>query len=158
MTGTIDERLQEVQKIYFDSMVLVYFIEESPAYINIVDRIFDQINDGQIQACTSYLTLLEVLVKPFKAGNTVLASQYREILTQGRNLEVVPVGKEVAEKAAEIRAQHRSEHIRTADSIHLATAVCQNVSLFLTNDLRLKRHKNIVDILALDEALETQDK
>ena len=153
MTGTIDARIQGIQKVYIDSMAFVYFIEESPAYIAAVDRLFARIDDGQLQACTSYLTLLEVLVKPIRTGNAALVSQYREILTRGRNLELVPVGQQVAEKAAEIRAQPHAERIRTPDSIHVATAVCQNADMFVTNDLRLRRHAGIVDILALDDVV-----
>jgi len=85
---------------------------------------------------TSELTLLEVLVKPLKDGNTSLISVYRKILLETQGLECLEIDQTVLELAARIRAEWR---LRTPDAIHAATALRAGASLFLTNDTDFRK-------------------
>ncbi|MBO0352206.1 PIN domain-containing protein [Phormidium pseudopriestleyi FRX01] len=49
-------------------------------------------------------------------------------------LRTVEVSREIAEKAAELRAIY---NLQTLDSIQMATAIVNRASFFLTNDVRL---------------------
>ncbi|MDP3028827.1 MAG: hypothetical protein Q8O04_04925, partial [Deltaproteobacteria bacterium] len=51
----------------------IYFIEKDPKYLNIIRPLFAEIDAGKIDAVTSTITLLEVLVLPFKTENESLA-------------------------------------------------------------------------------------
>ena len=60
-------------------------------------------------------------------------------------VDVVPVTKAVCERAAAIRAQYR---FRPLDALHLAAAVDNQCSRFVTNDVRLKGFPDIaVEVL-----------
>lgn len=48
----------------------IYFIEEHPIYLPLVEPLFEAIDAGELEAVTSSLTLLEVLVIPFRFGRT----------------------------------------------------------------------------------------
>ena len=117
-----------------DTAPLIYFIEEHPDYLEHLRPFFKAVDQGELKIVTSLITLLEVLVHPFRSGNTQLAQQYRDILLHSENLLLVPLSQELAEKAAQLRAQY---NLRTPDAIQIATALHQGASVFVTNDTRL---------------------
>ena len=130
-----------------DTMPLIYFIEENPTYLYKIRPFFVTMDRGEFQVVTSIVTLLEVLVHPFRYGDTVLAQQYREILLNAENLTTTLLSYEIAEEAARLRAEH---NIRTPDAIQLATAIHEGASFFLTNDARLPSPPTL-QVLVLDE-------
>jgi len=89
---------------------------------------------GEFSVVTSVLTISEVLVYPLRAGNTILAQQYRDILFNSQGLTTIEVLPDIAENAAKLRADY---NLRTPDAIQMATAVYGGASFFLTNDIRL---------------------
>ncbi|MBF0278122.1 MAG: hypothetical protein HQM13_10040 [SAR324 cluster bacterium] len=50
----------------FDTAPFIYYIEENPTYFGTVSPFFESVNRGEIQVITSMVTLLEVLVHPFR--------------------------------------------------------------------------------------------
>jgi predicted nucleic acid-binding protein len=117
-----------------DTAPLIYFIEENPTYINMMDAFFEAMDRGEFRVVTSVITLLEVLVYPLRQLDTTLANRYRNILSFSPSLRTVEVSREIAEKAAELRAIY---NLQTPDSIQMATAIVNRASFFLTNDVRL---------------------
>ena len=63
-----------------DTAPLIYFIEENPSYIDLVEPFFVAVARGEIRVVTSVVTMIEVLVNPFRRGDRELAKQYRDIL------------------------------------------------------------------------------
>lgn len=51
--------LKDMATITLDTAPFIYLIEENPAYIQIVEPIFIEISRGNINACTSTITLLK---------------------------------------------------------------------------------------------------
>ena len=96
---------------------------------------------------TSTITLLEVLVKPFREGKLELAEQYKNILTTARGIEVSEITNPVSIRAAELRAKY---NLHTPDAIQAATAIENDAAYFLTNDFKLKSIKEIV-VVTLSE-------
>ncbi len=83
---------------------------------------------------TSALTLLEVLVVPYRAGNQLLADQYEALLTRSRGIRVVDLSRDQLRAAALLRA---TTGIKTPDALQLAAAIGAKCQTFLTNDRRL---------------------
>lgn len=123
-----------------DTAPLIYFIEENPAYLTTTRAFFEALDSGEFRAVTSMVTLIEVLVHPFRQGDAPLAERYRDILLGTESLSVVPLSQEIAERAARLRAEHG---LRTPDAIQLSTAVDQGASSLLTNDSRLPSLPNL---------------
>ncbi|MEP6614535.1 MAG: PIN domain-containing protein [Mucilaginibacter sp.] len=123
------------RNVFLDTAPLIYFIEGHSEYQEVLSRAFDANEKKDFIFITSSITLLEVLVKPLKDGNTKLAEQYKNILTNAPGIELLDVTHDVAIKAAELRAKY---NLRTPDSIQIATAIVTKASSFLTNDVRLK--------------------
>jgi len=132
-------------------MAVVYLIEEERKYLPAVQPLFHLLDQGRLFGISSYLTLLEVLVKPLRRGEPGLVRQYTSILTQSRNVQLYAVDREVAEKAAEIRAKYKDDGIRIPDAVQLATAICQRADVFVTNDKNLRKCSDLIEMLFLDE-------
>ena len=121
-------------KVSLDTAPFIYFIEENPTYLPIVDPLFQAVNDGEIIAVTSIMSLLERLVHPIRTFDAVLVQKYRDILLNSENLETVLLSQQIAEEAARLRAIYR---LRTPDSIQIATAIVEGAAFFVTNDKQL---------------------
>jgi len=136
--------------ICLDTAPLIYFIEENQRYISMVEKIFYEIYHGNIFGISSYLTLLEVLIKPIKEGAREIADRYRDLLLG--NLRMFPVDARVAEKAAELRAKYDGNgfKLNTPDAIQVATGLLNGAEIFLTNDRKLKQIQEI-EVIVLDE-------
>lgn len=83
--------------IAFDTVLLIYYIEENPDYLPLADELFGAIDTGLARAITSVLTLQEVLVKPLREGQQELADRYRELLTNSANLMLHVVDQSICE-------------------------------------------------------------
>ncbi|MGA7886456.1 MAG: PIN domain-containing protein [Acidobacteriaceae bacterium] len=114
-----------------DTAPLIYFIEKHPRYLPLVQPFFAAVEDGDVTAVTSTLTLTEVLVHPWRRGNQELVRQYSRILLHARNLQTIPVSPEIAAEAARIRA---TLNVKVPDAIQLATALSAGAASSLTND------------------------
>lgn len=127
-----------------DTSPLIYLIEQHPRYLDVVQPFFEAVDEGQFQVVTSTITLLEVLVHPFRHGATELASQYSEIILKSACVSCIDVSSAVAVEAARIRAQH---NLRTPDAIQLATAIHQGATYFFTNDASLPSISSLTTLL-----------
>jgi predicted nucleic acid-binding protein len=117
-----------------DTTAFIYWIEESPAYLDTIAPVFRAADRGVIDIISSALTLLEVLVVPYHAGDLGLAQRYEALLTRSRGVRLIDIDKSQLRGAAQIRALHG---IRTPDALQLAAALTARCPVFLTNDRRL---------------------
>ena len=143
--GLVDEL--RGTRICIDTAPFIYFIEKDPKYLNIVRPIFAEIDAGKIDALTSTITLLEVLVLPFKTKNESLAEKYREILLYAEGLTTFEIFHEVSELSSKLRAKYL---IRTPDAIQIAVGIICGADTFLTNDSGLKKVKDIKMVILED--------
>ena len=130
-----------------DTAPLIYFIEENPTYLETIRPFFVAMDRGEFRVVTSTVTLLEVLILPFRRGENKLAQQYRDILLGTESLIIISFTQDIAEEAARLRATH---NIRTPDAIQLATSLRAGATHFLTNDVRLPSLPGI-KVLVLDK-------
>jgi hypothetical protein len=56
--------LKNANVIALDTAPFIYFIEENPTYINIVEPLFQEISRGNLRAVTSYITPEICIVSP----------------------------------------------------------------------------------------------
>jgi predicted nucleic acid-binding protein len=115
-----------------DTVVFIYFIEEHPRYLPVLDPVFAAIDKGRLPAIASSLTLLEVLVVPYRAGNIPLAERYEQVLTSSRGLRLLDVDRTQLRAAAQLRALHPG--LRTPDAIQISAALEGGCTVLLTND------------------------
>ena len=135
-----------------DSAPLIYFVEEHPACLSLLDPFFEAVEQGEIQLVTSTLTLSEVLVYPIRRFDIPLVTEYSEILLNSPNLRTIPASPQIATDAAQLRATLR---LRTPDAIQVATARSENATAFLTNDHGITT-SSAMQLIVLDDLLANQ--
>ena len=117
--------------VALDTAPFIYFIEENPSYLPLVEPVFAAIAGGAIDAVTSELTLLEVLVVPYRKKNVALAKHYETLLSGSLGLSLVPVSRGLLRNAARIRA---TTGMKTPDAIQFAAALSANCTAIISND------------------------
>ncbi len=129
--------------VFLDTAPLIYFIEGHSVYQSRLKQLFTSNDNGGFIFITSTITLLEVLVKPLRDGQSQLGNQYKNILMSAPGIEIYEISGYIAVKAAELRAKY---NLHTPDALQMATAIEFNADYFLTNDSRLKSVTEIYSI------------
>jgi predicted nucleic acid-binding protein len=129
-----------------DTAVFIYFLEENPSFLRLVEPIFAAIDGGDLHAFTSAVTLLEVLVVPYRSQNEPLAERYESLLTRSRGLRLVDLDLAQLRAAARLRAV---SSLRTPDALQLAAALTSGCTAFVTGDRRLPAHVGGMKVLRL---------
>jgi predicted nucleic acid-binding protein len=143
----LDDALVGVTTLGFDTAPFIYFVERHPSYMDLMREVIRRVNGGMVAACTSVITLTEVLVQPKRVGDTRLANEYQDLLLHSRNFTMLAVDVAIADRAATLRAAHT---LRTPDAIQVAAALEVGCEAFLTNDGRLGRVRDL-RVLVLDD-------
>jgi len=123
-----------MSRVYWDTMLFIYWLEDHPQHANRVNGIYKAMQERGDTLCTSTFALAEVLAGPYQQGATSAVSQIREFFRSSR-VQMLSFEEETADHYARIRSRYR---VSPADAIHLATAACASVNLFMTNDRRLR--------------------
>ena len=117
-----------------DTAVFIYFIEENERFLPAIAPVFGAADSGKLQLVVSALTLLEVLVVPYRAGDAALARRYEAVLTRSRGVRMIDLTRDHLRLAAQLRA---ATGVATPDALQLAGSLAAGCSAFLTNDRRL---------------------
>ncbi|MGL5942118.1 MAG: type II toxin-antitoxin system VapC family toxin [Waterburya sp.] len=72
---------QSVSQVFLDTAPVIYYIEASEGFAEIVWEIFKLLAEGQFQAITSPVTLAECLIVPIRKGQTELQQAFIDLLT-----------------------------------------------------------------------------
>ena len=120
--------------VALDTAIFIYFIEEDPRFLPLIDPLFREADDGTRELVTSALTLLEVLVVPLRVSNRAVADRYEALLTRSRGIRLVALTQDQLRAAAQIRA---TTGVKTPDALQLVAAIGTGCQTFLTNDRRL---------------------
>lgn len=135
------------QRIGIDTNVFIYFLEGHPRYGAWCASLFELIERGQNSAITSTVTLLELLVQPYRDEKEDLAHKIFALTSTYPKLEWVPLTMNLADRAAQLRARYR---LSTPDAVQLAAAISQKAVRFYGNDRGLRR-VNEIECIILDD-------
>ena len=123
-------------KFYLDTAPFIYFLEKSNLYFDQIRNFFIQCKETNTTLVTSALTVEEYCVYRLSLNNYQAVVDFEKFLS-GMNISVIAADRTIALKAAEFRAKYKG--YKALDSIHLATAVINNCTAFITNDKQLKQ-------------------
>jgi predicted nucleic acid-binding protein len=123
-----------MSRIYWDTMLFIYWLEANPDFGERVDAIWSRMQERNDQLITGALALGEVLAGAYKQGADKQRIQDVRAAFESTVSEVVPFTAEAADLFGQIKGSWK---IPSADAIHLACAASANTDLFLTNDKRL---------------------
>lgn len=114
-----------------DTVIFIYFIEEHPRFLPLLEPLFREVDNGRRELVTSALTLLEVLVVPYRSGDHMLAERYEALLTRSRGVRLAEISRDHLRAAAQLRAV---TGVKTPDALQLVAALEAGCATFLTND------------------------
>ena len=117
--------------VAIDTAIFIYFIEEHPMFLPLIEPLFREVDRGHMELVTSALTLLEVLVVPYRTGDHLLAARYESLLTRSRGVRIGDISRDLLRAAAQLRA---ATGVKTPDSLQLVAALATGSTAFLTND------------------------
>jgi uncharacterized protein len=123
-----------MSRIYWDTMLFIYWLEENPDFGKRVDAIWSRMQERNDQLITGALALGELLAGAYKRGTDRPRIQDLRATFQSAVSEVVPFTAEAADLFGQIKGSWR---IPSADAIHLACAAVAGTDLFFTNDRNL---------------------
>ena len=144
---SLSAQLKGVRQIFLDTAPVIYYVENNPSYAHVVQPLFDSLDNGDLIAVVSPITLAECLVLPYKLGKPNAAKIFTDLLVNSPSVLFSPLNDTCADAAAELRARY---NIALADAFQLAVALYTHSDAFLTNDIELKRVTEI-PILVISE-------
>jgi predicted nucleic acid-binding protein len=142
------ERLAEHAIVGLDTSIFIYHLQDQPRYRRLTRTLLAAVQAGRLRAITSTVTIMELTVHPWRVNRPAVARQYEALLVHFPNLTVADVTRDVARRAAQLRARH---DLRPADALHVASALLHEATAFVTNDRRLRRIAPEIDIIVLDD-------
>lgn len=123
-------------KIYFDTTPLIYFLDdEKPFSDKVADFLYNHQNYDDVYL-TSTITDTEYLVFPFRVGDVKKIEAYK-LFFQDFNFQIIEPNRTITQQAATLRAKYTG--LKGMDAIHLATSICCDCRIFLTNDFQLQQ-------------------
>jgi predicted nucleic acid-binding protein len=113
--------------MYLDTNILVYLLED---HGNLSIQVADT-----LEASSGQLTSSAIAITEFLAGTDAPLSALQQI----PKLDFVNLDDIVAENAGHLQRKHK---LHIGDSIHLASAISVQATLFFTNDKKLAKIAN----------------
>ncbi|MGI4790000.1 MAG: type II toxin-antitoxin system VapC family toxin [Janthinobacterium lividum] len=144
------DALHGVIRLGFDTAPLIYLVERHPDYIHTVREFFRLVDVGSIEGFTGMISFAEVLVVPKRMNNKALEDAYYEVLFNSLNFSVLPIGAEIADRAADLRSWYK---LKLPDALQVAAALEAGCEAFLTNDEALHSITDLSVIVLKDVEL-----
>lgn len=143
LTSLLD-LLRQHRLIALDTSVFIYQIEANPRYLVLCDAVFEWLERPNSSAVTSTITMMEVLVQPYRDSSKPRADLYYALLSSYPRLEWRPPTIETADIAARLRAKYR---LASPDALQAACAIEAGATALITNDAAFERVKTFETVV-----------
>jgi len=127
--------LRKLKKVGLDSSILIYHLENLEPYADLTENIFALVAEGSLSAVLSSVSVTELLVQPFAAGQKDRIAAMEHFLLSLPNTEIKSPDYPIAREAARLRSKYR---LRTPDALLIATSMNEKADAFITNDAALR--------------------
>jgi predicted nucleic acid-binding protein len=131
---TLDQAIPPGRRVLIDTSVVLAYLGGAEATSPAATRLFDDfLASGRDVGALSMITVGEVLVRPFRAGPSAVATA-EGFLQHFAELELIEIDYAIAREAARIRA---ATDLRMPDAMILSSATVANCDLLCTTDRSL---------------------
>jgi len=121
---------------YVDTNIFLNVIYREQRFYENSRNFLQKVHDGEHQALTSSITLLEVALDVEESGYLALVDKAIASIEDIRNLDVVSLDKTMTKQAATFVIK---DDLTVHDAYHLATALCHKAEAFVTSDDEIQR-------------------
>ena len=143
-------KLLESKKVGLDSMIFLYQFADHPTYAPLTEIVFELLEQNKLISVTTTITIAEVFVRAEEKQDQITIAAYEQFFHTVPHLDIISVDWYVARLASKLRAKYKT--IRLPDALQVSAPLLKNYSLFLTNDEKMKKVKEI-KVVMLDEYL-----
>jgi predicted nucleic acid-binding protein len=137
------------RRFALDTSIFIFQLEENAKYVALANQIFRWLNTEKVSAVTSAVTMLELLVQPYREEDPDGVDAFYALLSTYPNLRWVDVSLDIADQGARLRAEH---NLKTADALQAATALLSQATGLVSNDPAFKRVENL-EVVIFDDLL-----
>ena len=149
-TAAFEARLGKCQKVGLDTASFRLYLGGDERHAGLTMALFEAIERGRVAAVASMLTLVELLVEPYRAQDEAAVQDFNVLLPTFPHLDLVPLDQAIADRAADWQARFGLDQ---ATSIQAATAALQGVDALVVADRRLACLAGTLEVSGLDEYL-----
>ncbi len=142
-------KIRSGAKTAVDSSLFIYHFEKAECYLPLTDILFEKFSQKKLLPVTSVITVVEVLTKPMADKDQRKIDLFQEIFSLREELEIVPLDLNLAPAVASLRGKYG---LRLPDACQLAAALLARAEIFITNDEKLKKVKELKIICPSDFA------
>lgn len=128
--------------IYIDACIAIYAVEAATEHGPAVTALMNE-HRSQAEFCVSDLVRLECRVRPLRDESVQLLEEYDRFFSMMTTLSIPTAAYDLA---AELRAFYR---LKTPDALHAAVAIHHGCAEFWTNDNRLGRLSDRIQVRIL---------
>jgi predicted nucleic acid-binding protein len=146
--------LRRHRRIALDTSIFIYELQANPRYVRLADEVFKWIEQPEHGGVTSTITMVELLVQPYRDSDEERVNGIYALLSTYPNLQWIAPDLQTSDIAAQFRASHG---LRTADALQAATAARSNVTGLITNDPVFARI-DAFETLLFDKLLDDESK
>ncbi len=132
--------MTDFKRVFIDTAPMIYFLENSPLYMESMEKFFSRCVKEHIQIVTSTLTIEEYLVLPYSDGKMEYVDNFKRFI-EYMNIEVIDIDAAIAEQGAKLRGQYKN--FKAMDALQIAAAVAKRCDMFFTNDKQLRQEKEL---------------
>ncbi len=134
MALTLDAAIPPGKRILVDTSVALAYLTGTESTSSAATRLFDDfLASGRDVGAMSMITVGEILVRPFRAGVSAVATA-DGFLQHFAELDLIEIDYAIAREAARIRA---ATDLRMPDALILSSATTASCDLLCTNDRSL---------------------
>ena len=131
--------------VYCDSAILIYWLDEAGPFQLRAEARMAGLQAAGDQVAISDLVRLECRVGPLKRGDAPALTTFDDFFAR-RDVRRAHLTGSVFDRAAQLRVDLG---VKTPDALHLAAAIANGCDVFLSNDFKLTKCKDIkVEVLA----------
>ncbi len=135
------------EKIYLDTFVFMDILSGNEEYAKKAHSYLQAIKSGEVNGVVSSILLTELAFHLKRKRGRERAEEVIYYIESLPNLIVIPVSDEIAKQAGILRAKYRrkiEKKLTYFDCIHIATALHEQCTKFITGDRSFREIKEIV--------------
>lgn len=130
--------MTDCRKIFLDTSPFIYYLQKNELFYSKMKLFWAKY--GDYDYITSVITITEYLTYPYSQDDLKMIDAFYSFIC-GMDIEICNIDREIADKAARIRAEYKG--FKAMDALQLASACLTGCDLFLTNDKQLRQFKDI---------------
>ena len=126
------------EKVLIDTNIIIYLTDTVAPYDVLSRRLFELIENGDVTAVISIISVGEVMQGPLRRGFDQAAAEVKDYILNFPNLCCEELTREILDIVGEDQRISWSK-LRTVDSLIIASALKNNVNKIISNDIHFKQ-------------------